>query len=144
MPILNLEESKGFELLPEDSVIEVTVSNIETSEWTDPATAETRKNLNWTFTINTPGEWETKRIWGNTSLVFNTNPNCKLRNWSQSILNTELDSGFQLDTDDLIGRRARVVVGHKDGKDREGKAVKRQFVADLLPARKSTASEIGF
>src|SRR4051812_860813 len=104
MPVLNLEESKGFDLLPEDTVIDVTISNIETSVWTDPATQEARKNLNWTFTINTPGEWQGKRIWGNTSLVFNTNPNCKLRNWVSSILNAPLDTGFQLDTDDLVGR----------------------------------------
>lgn len=144
MPIIKLEESKGFDLLPEDTIIDVTISNIEVSVWTDPKTQESRKNLNWTFTINTPGEWESKRIWGNTSMVFNTNPNCKLRNWSQSILNTELDVDYQLDTDDLIGRRVRLVVGHKDGKDRDGNPVKRQFAADLLPAKRSLREEVGF
>lgn len=144
MPIVKLEESKGFELLPEDTIIDATISNIEVSVWTDPVTQESRKNLNWTFTINTPGEWESKRIWGNTSMVFNTNPNCKLRNWSQSVLNTELDVDYVLDTDDLIGRRVRIVVGHKPGKNKEGEAVVRQFASDLLPAKRTARDEIGF
>lgn len=145
MPIVKLEESKGFELLPEDSIIDVTISNIEISVWTDPQTQESRKNLNWTFTINTPGEWDGKRIWGNTSMVFNTNPNCKLRNWSQSVLNTELDVDYVLDTDDLIGRRCRVVVGHKPGKQKDtGAEIMRQTVADLLPAKRQARDDVGF
>lgn len=139
MAIIKLEESKGFDLIPEDSIIDVTISNIEISVWTDPATQEQRKNLNWTFTIDTPGEWEGKRIWGNTSMVFNTNPNCKLRNWASAILNTELDAGYQLDTDELIGRHVRAAVGHKDGKNKDGQPVKRQFVSDVLPGKKAAS-----
>lgn len=137
MARLVVEQSvaKQFDLLEEDSIHEVTVSNIEVSTYDDPQNGP-RKNLNWTFTLHTPGDWEGKRIWGNTSMVFNTNPNCKLRNWAQSVLGTDLDAGFELDTDDLVGRKARIAVGYRKKPD----GTIKQFVADVLPTRTTAAS----
>jgi len=137
MPRLVVETAvaKQFELLEEDSIHEVTISNIEVSTFNDPVNGP-RQNLNWTFTLHTPGEWEGKRVWGNTSMVFNTNPNCKLRNWAQSILGEELDGGFELDTDDLVGRKARVAIGHRAKQD----GTKKQYVADVMPPKQSSAA----
>ena len=140
---LVLEEYTGpkFELLEEDSIHEATLSNLEVSTFEDPATKEVRKSFNWTFTIHTPGDWEGKRIWGNTSMLFNMHPNCKLRNWAQVLLGEELERDFELDTDDLIGRKCRIIVKHKPYRDKETKEErKKQFVADLMPPRKSSFS----
>lgn len=65
-------------------------------------------------------------IWGSVSTRFSTHPDNKLRQWAEALLNMgELPAGFELDTDMLLGRRARAIttqykkrdggVGHQVG-----------------------------
>ena len=62
------------------------------------------------------GEWAGRWVYGSTSLIFNDNPNCKLRAWSQEIMNVDsFPAGYQLETDDLVGKVCRIHVGQRKG-----------------------------
>jgi hypothetical protein len=140
----NNQPRKDFPIPAENSLHETTVTGIRVKTWPDrgDGRGETQ-SLEFEFTIKTPGEFEDKRIWGTVPLWFSMNPNCRLRNWVQSILGTELESGYELDTDDLIGRNARIVVGHREGKNASaGRTF--AFVADVLPSRVTAATSFAW
>ena len=99
--------------------------------------------LDFEFPFTDPGDWENKRIWGSVALWFSMSPQCRLRNWVQSILNTPLEAGYELDTDDLIGRNARISVQYRHGTGPyEGRIF--QQVGDVLPSRKQAASSFSW
>jgi hypothetical protein len=50
-------------------------------------------------------------IWGGVSANLTDNPENKLRQWTEAILNMELSVGFELDTDLLVGRDVRGITG---------------------------------
>lgn len=50
-------------------------------------------------------------IWGGVSATLTDNPENKLRQWTEAILGMELNVGFELDTDLLIGRDVRGITG---------------------------------
>lgn len=133
------EPKKDFPLLPEDSLHEVQVTGIKQKVLPAKGDRPEKTMLDFEFTIKTPGEWEDKRIWGSVALWFSMSPQCRLRNWVQSILGTELEPGYELDTDDLIGRNARITVQYRHGTGAyEGRTF--QQVGDVLPSRTQAAS----
>jgi hypothetical protein len=50
-------------------------------------------------------------IWGGVSATLTDNPENKLRQWTEAILGMELNVGFELDTDLLVGRDVRGLTG---------------------------------
>jgi hypothetical protein len=70
---------------------------------------------------------DTQRYMADSIVVHN----CKLRAWSQEILNTQLEAGFVLDTDMLVGQRCRIVVGVKEY-EKDGQTKVRNFVRDVM------------
>lgn len=76
----------------------------------------------------TDGEFEDQFVWGRTTATFSTSEKCKLRKWTQAILNlTELPVGFVLEFEDLVSKNVRIFVQHTE----QGNAK----VADVLPAK---------
>lgn len=137
----NSEPKKEFALMAEDSLHEVSVTGIKQKVLPAKGDRPEKTMLDFEFTIKTPGEWENKRIWGSVALWFSMSPNCRLRNWVQSILGAELEPGYELDTDDLIGRNARITVQYRHGAGAyEGRTF--QQVGDVLPSR--TVASAGF
>lgn len=116
MPVYKMEETKTFETLPPDTMIQVEVEDV-TEKWVEGKNGnEGWAKLEFKFLIRgVPTQLEDQygdlvgsRIWGSVSAKFTDHPNNKLRQWSEALLGSSVNQpGFELDTDVLIGRKCR-------------------------------------
>jgi hypothetical protein len=145
MPIFTLEESTYAGPIPEDGIFEaqcVSVTEI-TEKFTDKETGKPVVRMEFKFVIQDEGDWESTPVWGKTSKVFNEHENCKLKNWAEEILATELPVGFNLNTDDLVGNFCRVVIGQREyEKNAETKIA--NYVKDVLRSRSAVETTTDF
>ena len=139
MPVITVEESNYLGPIPEDSVLAARIVGIKQNK--KPFQNEDGSDvwrMEFSFVIEDPDSpFDGTRIWGDTPTTFNSHPDCKLRAWAQEILGgIEMDPGYTLDTDSLIGMHCRVAVAlkryKKDGEDKE-----HNFVRDVMRARES-------
>lgn len=138
MPVYTLEESTYAGPIPDDTILaaEVTAIAEKKKPFTDKETGAEIWRVEFSFVVTEPESgWKDQRIWGDTATTFSTNTDCKLRNWASELLGVEeLDSGFRLDTDLLVGQPCRIVVGArnyiKDGTDKTY-----NFVKDVIRAK---------
>lgn len=127
--------------IPAGTIATATLEGITTQDiaWNDKNQKEedgspvrrTATLLKWVFRI-TEGDYEGKSIRGTCDSVLSTHPKNKYRNWAETLLGRTLPVNGRLDTDDLIGLSAKVVVIHKADKKVEGKYYVE--VDELLPA----------
>lgn len=144
MPVYVLEESAYAGPIPEDEILaaEVTAVDLRQKPFNDKETGAEIWRLEFAFIVTEPGSaWEDQRLWGDTSTLFNSNPNCKLRAWAAELMEAEeLGPQFRLDTDELIGLPCRVVVGQKPYIDKLTQLEKRRnFVKDVIRAKAGVA-----
>ena len=122
MAKFTVEETGGgdFLTLPADTIIPVIVDSIEERNVPGKDGGSGWDKLNFRFKIlDLPDALQEQygvlvgsTIFGSVSARLTTHPDNKLRQWSEALLDLgELDSGFELDTDMLVGRKARAVVG---------------------------------
>lgn len=136
MPSFELEESEYSGPIPEDTVLaaELVSCKIVEKPYVDDDGQKVKK-VEFKFVIQEEASpWEGEHIWGETPTRFNTHPDCKLRNWTSVIANTEFPPGYRLDTDVLLGMKCRVVVGNREY-EKDGEKKIHQFVQTVLPAR---------
>jgi hypothetical protein len=112
--------SDGFLTLPDDAIIQVMVDSIEERHVPGKDGKEGWDKLNFRFKIvdlpdSLQGEFGVlvgSTIFGSVSARLTSHPDNKLRQWAEALLDLgELETGFELDTDMLVGRKARGVVG---------------------------------
>jgi hypothetical protein len=144
MAKLTLEEPDVLDgekvILPPESVVQVRVLEVREAERGPNAKGEFWQVLDFKFEIvgapeqykGAIGDW----IWGNVSARFTTHPDNKLRQWVQALFGLDLEPGFELDTEVLVGRKARAVISNY--KKRDGNVG--QGVAGLLPLDGGTAA----
>lgn len=119
MPKYTMEVVPEFSTLPVDSIIQVTCTDIKEVQVAGKDGKEGWVKLEFTFVIDgVPssikeqcGDLIDSKIWGNVSAKFTTHPDNKLRQWTAALLGMSLNEGFELDTDVLINRKCRAVVG---------------------------------
>ena len=70
------------------------------------------EKMQFTFRVE-DGEFVNRRVRGETSTFFTNHKNCKMRVWVEELLASEIPVGFRLDTDALVGLKARILVGKK-------------------------------
>lgn len=154
MPTFELQESllddsggdgerKAFQPIAEDTVIEATLAAVEVRPHPffkdDNGDPEIKVNFEFHF------EWDgnkARKMWGDTPTTFTTHPDCKLRNWVQQLLGgNELPAGFKLNTDTLIGTKARIVVSYREWDDKQNPGQKkwRNDVKDVMYSKASQA-----
>ena len=63
--------------------------------------------------IDEDGAHDGEYLWGETSTLFNDHPKCRLSNWANAIMGEQLPPGYQLDTDELLDKECRVIVGYR-------------------------------
>ena len=98
-----------------------------------------KMNLNFKFEVIDPeGTFDRRWVWGNCAAYLSDKPQNKLRQWTQGILDLDvLPDGFALNTDDFIGKQARIIVGAKTKDDGSVS----NFVTEIRPSRQApTAS----
>lgn len=133
MAKITMSEAPEFDVLPADMVIKVRVD--ETKITDEDGKYGPYQKLRAKFIVcevpdpafNTViGE----QIWGSVSFKLTNDKDNQLRQWVEALLGFQLSVGFELDTDELVGRSCRAIVGNyeKNGK-------KRHQIAALLPLR---------
>lgn len=127
-----------YPVLPPDTIIQVSVVGTEVKPATNSKTGETWEKLEFKFKIESiPSSLESTMgnavggyIWGSVSYKLSDHPDNKLKQWSEALLGFELGQGYELDTDDLFGRKARAVVSNYTKRNGEAQ----HQVSALLPA----------
>lgn len=138
----NDDEKTEFTLIPEDTVLESELLGMEkkTMPFKDDDGNDVVK-VEWTFKVTQDGEFKNRRVWGQTSTVFTSHEDCKMRAWVQELLAVdELTPGFKFKTADLINNSARIVIGQRswtDKKTNEPRTV--NTVKDVIRSRQATA-----
>jgi hypothetical protein len=129
---LVVEHVKPREPIPEDQILNAKVLAIKgiKKKYGD----EEEDRVEFRFRITTPGVWEDQKISGDVPLNFNDGERNRLRQWSEILAGYEMPLGYELETDDLVGRDIRIVVGARFYKDRNGEEQVWNSVEDLLPA----------
>ena len=111
-----LGERTEPDLIPADTILTVKVESIEPREWSS-ATGPIHK-LSFKFLIldlprEAGVEWIGRTVYGSVFDRFEDHPDNELKQWVEALLGgIEITSGFELDTDQLIGRKARAVIEH--------------------------------
>lgn len=118
-----VEKVEEYPVLPADTIVPVQVIAIEERE------VNSQKGnwmkLEFTFQVlDVPealqeefGGLVGRNIWGSVPARLTTHSDNKLRQWSEALLGLELGEGFALDTDDLIGKKARGMVSNYEKRD---------------------------
>ena len=126
-----------YPVLPPDSRVQVEAVSIE-QRTAQNRNGETWEKLEFKFRIvaipdqmaDEFGALEGSHIWGSVPLRLTSHPDNKLRQWAEALIGVELGEGYELDTDDLVGKRARALISNYSKKTGE---IAHQ-VAGLLPA----------
>lgn len=130
---------REFKVIPAGTVLLAEVLSVEVRDsffWLDVEdhSKGKQKEVNFKFGIVDKGEFNNWKVYGTTPTTFNVNEKCKLRRWVEEIFAFDaLPSGFEFDTDDLIGEPVNVVIGHRTYNDKTtGKPVTKVFVESLV------------
>ena len=112
---LTAGDPQELDLIPEGEVVNVRLLSVEYNEFI--YNGEQIQKLRWGFAVTDPGPWQGKTITGDTSKNFTAHPNCKAYNWAIALTGKDYATGEEMDTEDLIGLPARIIIQHKPGKD---------------------------
>lgn len=131
--LVGQESSEEFQLIPENEVVNARLQDVElrSFRWDD----EDVEKLKWVFVVTDPGDFQGKEIFGDTSTTFTSHPNCKAFNWATAITGIDY-TNKTLDTDDILGMPARILIGHK--KDKQNRVWMR--VREVLPPSRQTGA----
>lgn len=118
---------KGYRLLPENEIVNARLVNVEENSFNDQKDGSLVENLRWVFSLEIPEDPDLngKEIRGTTSRVYTDHPNCKSYLWVTNITGVAQDPLQGFDTDMLIGKPCRILIGHrKDTQNRTWMKVK--------------------
>jgi hypothetical protein len=125
--------------LPEDSIHRARLNSIELREfsWNDRKTGEakTGQNLEWWWEITHTDLGEDyigRKVKGECNPKMTNRDGNRMHQWSEALLNRQIPVGMTIDTDDLIGLEAEIVIGHRA--DKKDPSKKWEFVSDVAPA----------
>lgn len=137
MPKLTMEahDPNQYKTLPVDTIVQLEVVNIDERE-VKSAKGDWMK-LEFKFNIlEIPdalsqefGEVIGTPIWGSVGARFSEHPDNKLKKWAEALFGVDLNVGYELDTDDLLGKKCRGAISQY--KKRDG-GMSHQ-VAELFP-----------
>lgn len=150
MPSLEMEEVEVLPELAEDEIFEAEVVNIQIKdtpfhEDKDDPNSPLQRKMEFKFVIHAEefSENDKRNIWGQTGVKLTNHPDNKLRQWCTTLLGVEeIPIGYVLNTDTLLSKRCRIVIGSKSY-EKNGRIQTRNFVKDLMPSRQSGASQFG-
>lgn len=97
------------------------------------------KRVGWKFQIESDDDFHNRTVWGETGDKLVPHPECRLKMWSEALLGHEIPPGYELDLDNLLERRCRIIVGKREyEKDGETRYV--NFVREVHPTREAMQS----
>lgn len=149
-----MEHQEEFLTLPADSILNVKVEGCEVKEV--PGRKGTWQKLEITFKVlgvqvvgdgSDPADYASligSKLWGGVGLRLTDSPENKLRQWVEALLGMQIDIGFELDTDYLVGREARAITNTYERKMLDTKTQRPLLghgIESLLP--KANGSALG-
>lgn len=117
-----------------DTVFEAEVLKVDLREsrWKNDD-GSVKNEFNFRFKILDDGPQKGRYVWGTTPTWFNSHHKCKLANWVKALLDEPLlPEGMELDVQDLVGLKGRVMVDAKPKADGDGYW---NNVKDVFPSR---------
>jgi hypothetical protein len=123
---------------PEDSIARARLEEIKlhTFGWTDKDTKqemEATKLVWWWRVLSTSAgeQYVGRKVKGECNAKLSNRGDNRFRVWAEALLNREIPVGMAVDTDDLIGLTAEIVIGIQD--DRKDPLKKWNRVTDVVP-----------
>lgn len=126
-----------FEAIPDDTVLEAELLGMEkkTMPFQDDDGNDVIR-VEWAFKVTQDGDFKNRRVWGQTSTTFTSHEDCKMRAWVQELLAVdELQPGFKFRTNQLIGNKARIVVGTRSYTNKAGEFKTVNTIKDVIRPR---------
>lgn len=134
-----MEEAQTFGVLPVDTIVQVEVEEVNEKFVEGKDGKEGWNKIEFKCLIlDVPSSLQDEfgsligtRIWGSVGARFTDHPDNKLRQWAEALLGVSVsEPGFELDTDVLVGRKARAITSQYTKRD----GTKAHQVAALLTA----------
>ncbi len=129
--------------LPEDSIHRARLDELKmrSFDWTDKdGVKQTTTILEWWWRVvatNLGDEYVGRRVKGECPPKLSNRPGNRFREWAEVLLGREIPVGMKLESDDLVGLEADIVIGHQQDKKDKDKVWER--VTDISPAIGSSA-----
>lgn len=115
MAKITMTEVEEFTILPADTVITVRVESSEVKPIKGAKGDWEKLDIKFKI-IDAPERFRDEvvdaPIWGGVPFRLTEHPDNKLRQWCEALFGVELEIGFELDTDMLVGREAKAIVGN--------------------------------
>lgn len=140
--ILELEDSEFSGYIDDGEIYAAQLVNI--TQKLKPFKADDGSDiykLEFKFRLSADDGHDGDDIWGDTGVKLINHPGCRLTAWATTLLGRDLVKGQRLDTDDLLDRPCRVVIGKREYADKAtGMQKTHNFVRDILPTRAAMVS----
>ncbi len=131
------EEEKEVRI-PEDSIHRARLEEIKlrTFGWTDKRTGDEREaqvlDWWWRITSTTYGDqYVGRRFKSECDAKLSSRSDNRFRMWAEALLGRDIPVGMAVDTDDLVGMEAEIVIGYQP--DRRDKNKTWPYVSDVAP-----------
>ncbi len=118
-------EEEEDRTLPEDSIhiARLEECKLREFEWFDYKSNETKTGrvLEWWWQIVSSNEdrFVGRKVKGQCNAKLTSRDDNKCRLWAEALLHRDIPVGMGVDTDDLVGLEAEIVIGHRpDRKDK--------------------------
>jgi hypothetical protein len=134
--------------LAEDSIHRARLEELKFREfdWTDrDGKVQSGQTLEWWWKITRTSagdEYVGRRVKAECNPKMSNREGNRLRIWSEALLNRELPVGMSIDTDDLVGLEAEIVIGLRQ--DKKDPKKKWEFVSDVISVNGSFDAEPPF
>lgn len=107
--------------LPEDSIHRAKLMELKlkTIEWTVGNEKKSNQILEWWWEITSTRlgpQYVGRRVKGECKPYLSNHDGNRFRSWAEALMNRTLPVGMDIETDDLIGLDAEIVIGHRPGK----------------------------
>jgi hypothetical protein len=130
--------------IPDETIARAQLEQIKLRqfEWNDRKTGEKKEGstLEWWWKItatNAGEEFIGRTVRGECNPKLSNRGDNRFRIWAEALLNREIPVGMTIDTDDLVGLSAEIVIGVQD--DRKDPLKKWNRVTDVIPLLDGTA-----
>jgi len=115
------QKKRTFDPIPEGKVVNVEVVAVELRDINPEFRAKYKikdtQEVSFRFKV-IDGDFKNRNLWGNAKPIWNDADNCRLRLWTQEIFGVDrMPEGYEFDTDDFTGMKARVVVRNFSKRD---------------------------
>lgn len=119
------KEEGAWVPVPDNSLLSAKVLNVAKTlmPFKDKDSGEDVYKIKFSFQITDPGEYQNRKIEGQTSVAFVNHEDCRFYQWTKALFGSDIPVDFALDLDDLQQLECMILVEAKEKDRRDGKGV---------------------